>query len=121
MAVVVDVDAERLIVRLVGADRLWALSAGVEAPTAAVTAARVVSRGEAHARWLGLRLPGTSWPGLITAGSYWSRDTGRSFWCVHRAEEVLLVELAGQPYDRLVLEVERPADVSRAVARARFR
>lgn len=121
MAVLVEVDPERLIVRLTGADRLWAVSAGIQVPTAAVTGVRPVSRAEAYARGSGWRLPGTFWPGLIMAGSYWSRSTGRSFWCVHRAEEVLLVELDGQPYDRLVLEVDQPVEVSRAIARARFR
>ncbi|SBT43997.1 hypothetical protein [Micromonospora auratinigra] len=121
MAVLVAVDPERLVVRLTGADRLWALSSGVVAPTAAVRAVRPVSRAEAFALGAGLRLPGTFWPGLIRAGSYLSRTGGRSFWCVHRAEELLLVELDGQPYRRLVLEVERPAEVSRAIARARFR
>ncbi|MCW3819153.1 hypothetical protein ONA91_32405 [Micromonospora sp. DR5-3] len=121
MAVLVDVDPEQLVVRLTGADRLWALTAGVRVPTAAITGVRPVSRAEAYARGSGWRLPGTFWPGLIMAGSYVSRTNGRSFWCVHRAEEVLLVELDGEPYDRLVLEVEQPAEVSRAIARARFR
>ncbi|MFE9959082.1 hypothetical protein [Micromonospora sp. NPDC005299] len=121
MAVMVDVDPERLVVRLTGADRLWALAAGVEVPTDAVTSVRPVSRAQAYARGSGWRLPGTFWPDLIMAGSYVSRSTGRSFWCVHRADEVLLVELEGQRYDRLVLEVEEPAEVSRAIARARFR
>ena len=121
MAVLVDVDPERLVVRLAGLDRLWALAAGVQVPTAAVTGVRPVTRAEAYARGSGWRLPGTFWPGLIMAGSYLSRATGRSFWCVHRAEEVLLVELEGQPYDRLVLEVDDPTEVSRAIARARFR
>ncbi|MEU6204220.1 hypothetical protein ABZ814_11600 [Micromonospora musae] len=121
MAVLVEVDPGRLVVRLTGADRLWALSAGVQAPTAAVNGVRTVSRAEAWARGRGLRLPGTYWPNLIMAGSYVSRTRGRSFWCVHRAEELLLVELAGQPYDRLLLEVPQPAEVSRTIARARFR
>ncbi|MFC0032486.1 hypothetical protein ACFFMM_23475 [Micromonospora chaiyaphumensis] len=121
MAVTVQVDPERLVVRLSGADRFWALAAGVEVPTGAVTSVRLVSRAEAYARGSGFRLPGTYWPGLIMAGSYVSRSTGRSFWCVHRADQVLLVELEGQRYDRLVLEVDEPAEVSRAIARARFR
>lgn len=118
--VLVQVDGERLTVRLTGWDRVWALSAGVEAPLLAVTGVRTVDRREAYATAGGLRLPGTAWPGVIMAGSYVSRATGRSFWCVHRAETVLLVELVGQSYDRLVLEVDRPADVSREIARARF-
>ncbi|MEU1689673.1 hypothetical protein [Micromonospora sp. NPDC005707] len=121
MAVTVDVDPERLVVRLSGADRFWALALGVEVPTEAVTSVRPVSRAEAYSRGSGFRLPGSYWPGLIMAGSYVSRSTGRSFWCVHRADEVLLVELKGQRYDRLILEVDEPADVSRAIARARFR
>ncbi|MET8907465.1 hypothetical protein [Micromonospora sp. NPDC004551] len=121
MAVMVEVDPERLVVRPSGADRFWALAAGVEVPTGAVTSVRPVSRAEAYRRGSGFRLPGAYWPGLIMAGRYVSRSNGRSFWCVHRADEVLLVELEGQSYDRLVLEVDEPAEVSRAIARARFR
>jgi hypothetical protein len=117
----VAVDGERLVVRLSGWDRLWALSAGVVVPLGAVTGVRPVPRAAAYAGHDGLRMPGTFWPGLIKAGTYLSRSTGRSFWCVHRAEQVLLVELDGQPYDRLVLEVDQPAEVSRTIARARFR
>ncbi|MEV4200040.1 hypothetical protein [Micromonospora globbae] len=121
MAVHLAVDPQRLVVRLSGMDRLWALSAGVVVPTAAVTGVRAVSRAEAVARGGGWRLPGAHLPGVLRVGTFVSRSTGRSFWCVHRAERVLLVELDGEPYDRLVLEVEDPDEVSRAVARARFR
>ncbi|RZU76969.1 hypothetical protein EV384_5681 [Micromonospora kangleipakensis] len=121
MAVLVQVDPEQLVVRLTGADRLWALTAGVAVPTASVTGVRTVGRAEAYRRGAGWRLPGTFWPGLIMAGSYVSRSHGRSFWCVHRADEVLLVDLEGPAYDRLILEVDQPAEVSRAIARARFR
>ncbi|MFB9235253.1 hypothetical protein ACFFWC_06830 [Plantactinospora siamensis] len=121
MPVLVDVPDGRLVVRLTGWDRFWALAAGVETPLEAVTSVRPVSRAEAYARGRGLRLPGTAWPGVIMAGSYLSRENGRSFWCVHRADTVLLIELTGQPFDRLVLEVDHPAEVSREIARARFR
>ncbi|MFC0504751.1 hypothetical protein [Micromonospora costi] len=121
MPVQLDVTPERLVVRLTGLDRLWALSAGVTVPTAAVTGVRPVSRAEASARASGWRLPGAYWPGALQVGTYVSRPNGRSFWCVHRGDPVLLVELDGQAYDRLVLEVDEPAEASRAIARARFR
>ncbi|WP_157756930.1 hypothetical protein [Plantactinospora sp. KBS50] len=117
----VDVSGDRLVVRLSGLDRVWALATGFEAPLTSVTSVRPVPRAEAYARGSGWRLPGTFWPGAIMAGSYFSRATGWSFWCVHRAETVLLVELVGVRYERLVLEVDRPTETSREIARARFR
>ena len=53
----------------------------------------------------GLRFPGTAAPG-IRMGSF-GFGAERDFWCVRRAPEVLVVELEpGEPYRRLVLEVE---------------
>lgn len=107
-----------LAVRLTGWDRLWALSGGLAVPLAAVRGVEVVRRVDADARAGGLRLPGTAVPGVVRAGSYRSPRTGRSLWCAHRAPRVLLVDLTGQRYDHLVLEVADPEGLCRSISRA---
>ncbi|HEU4698927.1 MAG TPA: hypothetical protein VFS40_07100 [Gemmatimonadales bacterium] len=63
-----------------------------------------------------MRLPGTHIPGIITAGTF-LQDGRRTFWDVHDAERAIVVELEGERYDRLVVEVEHPmAVVSRIQA-----
>lgn len=121
MAVEIEVDTQRLRVRMTGWDRLWAVSTGVDVPISTVSGVRPVSREEAFAKGPGLRFPGSYWPGVIKAGTYLSREHGRSLWCAHRAERLLLIELAGHWYQRLILEVDEPERASRAIARARFR
>lgn len=51
---------------------------------------------------------GTSFPGRIQAGRYWRPAFGWSFWFVRKAEEVLLVELHDERFQRVVLEVDDP-------------
>jgi hypothetical protein len=52
------------------------------------------------------RIPGTYLPGLIQAGTYYTRR-GKEFWYVTRARRgsLLVLELEDEPYERLVLGV----------------
>jgi len=52
------------------------------------------------------RIPGTAVPGLIQAGTYYSKR-GKEFWYMTRARRAtpLVLELEGEPYDRIVLGV----------------
>ncbi|HEY9229192.1 MAG TPA: hypothetical protein VIP11_21250, partial [Gemmatimonadaceae bacterium] len=60
--------------------------------------------------WHGLRMPGTSLPGVITAGTFYQSD-GAVFFDVHDPERTIDVELDHEHYRRLVIEVENPVDV----------
>ena len=53
-------------------------------------------------------MPGTSVPGVITAGTFY-QDGKRVFWDVHRPESTIVVELADERYDELIVEVANPA------------
>jgi hypothetical protein len=122
----------RLRVRLGGSDAVWAFKRRLDVPLSAVSEVRLT---EDLSPWLGwrnnelggLRMPGTMVPGLIAAGSYWSRRKGWMFCCLRRNQRALVVDLepgAGR-YRRLVLGVEdadgalalidsaRPGDLSR--------
>lgn len=108
---------DHLVVRLTGWDRLWALSAGVDVPLRSVVAARPMSRRDARTLASGLRLPGTSLPGVIQAGSYRSLSgQGWSLWSVRRAGTVLVIDLQNQPYRHLVLEVDDPVAMAAEIA-----
>jgi hypothetical protein len=114
MSVAVDVAGGEVAVRIGGIDRLWSLTSGVRVPLSGVRGAAVVDRRQALASASALRLPGTSWPGVIRAGSY-GLGARRELWCVHRADRVLVLELEGQRYRRVVVEVPDAERVARQI------
>jgi hypothetical protein len=114
MSVGVEVTGGELVVWIGGADRLWALSRGITVPLSGVRHARAVDRRAAAADSSLLRLPGAYLPGVIRAGSY-GVGKHRELWCVHRADRVLVVELTGQRYRRVVVEVADPDRVAEEI------
>lgn len=99
-----------------GADKLWALKSRLQIPLAHVRGARIdpeIARGW----WHGLRAPGTSVPGIITAGTFYQHGK-RVFWDVHDPSHVIVVELVDERYDELVIEVEDPAIAVATIAAA---
>lgn len=95
---------DRLLVRPVGLVRLWALSKGVDVP---VTAIVDVGVSERKGLVKGFRAPGTHLPGVMTAGTFRSRGE-KDLWMVGRAKEVLVIELHGETYRHLIVQVEDP-------------
>jgi hypothetical protein len=117
MTVSIAVANGRLRVAIDGLDRFWALSAGVDVPLSEVLAARVVHKADAVEHSSRLRLPGSYWPGVIRAGSY-GVGSNRELWCVHRTAKVLVVDLTGQRYRHVVVEVADPEHDSREINKA---
>jgi hypothetical protein len=102
--------ADRLHVAFSGWDGVWTLRRHVDLPLAAVTGARVLSRGQALEEKPLLRAPGTYLPGVVVAGTYRAPGRRPQLWCVHAADEVLAIDLADEaPYGRIVLELADPA------------
>ena len=97
---------------VVGLHKLWALRSRIRV---AATDIVDVGPGEPVVRqeWPGWRLPGTSVPGLITAGSY-VKQGAWSFWDVVRPSKVIAVTLRNHRFSRLVIEVADPiGDIAR--------
>ena len=114
----IEVDNDRLTVHIEGLDRLWTLKTRLEVPLAHVISASVAA--DAMRRRKGWRGPGAHIPGVIVAGTY-HLGGERVFWDVHHKERAIVVELAHDTYQKLVVEVEDPAAtvqlIERAVAR----
>ena len=100
-----------------GLDKLWALKSRLEVPVERIRGVRAdpeIARGW----WKGLRLPGTHIPGLITAGTFY--QSGRwVFWDVHDPAGTIVVDLADDRYDALVVEVADPAAAVAKIEAAR--
>ncbi|MDG7050676.1 MAG: hypothetical protein JRZ94_05690 [Nitrososphaerota archaeon] len=53
----------------------------------------------------GIRLPGSYLPGLVAAGTYYTRK-GKEFWCVIKKKNILRIELKDEFYSRLILGLD---------------
>jgi hypothetical protein len=112
--VTVQGDRVRFVVQ--GWDKLWALKSELEIPLAHITSARIDPE-PARGWWHGIRLPGTSIPGLLTAGTFYQKD-GAVFYDVHDPEQTIVLELEHEHYRRLVIEVASPGAVVDSIRRA---
>ena len=105
---------DQLILTLTGMERLWTLKLGP------ITVPRTnVARAETAlppTTWMQLRAPGTSVPGFIKAGTYYT-TRGKEFWYAVRSQKdnPLTIELTGAPYRRLVLTIEDAANLAERI------
>lgn len=89
-----------------GSERLWAvlLKPELEIPLAAIT--QVSTEPAEMGRW-DLRAPGTAWPRVIRAGTYYTQR-GRELWSVQAPQEpegYLVLDLQESHYQRVVLKL----------------
>ena len=115
----VTVHDDRITFEVEGLDKLWALKSRLEIPLAHVKSARY-DPDAAKGWWHGVRLGGTSLPGVITAGTFYRK--GRLvFYDTHKPEHTIVVELDHENYDQLILQVGDPAgaveQITAAIAR----
>lgn len=103
----ISVAGDKVVFEVEGVDKLWSLRSRLEIPRAHIRDVRAdpsVARGW----WHGLRLLGTNVPGLLTAGTF-HQDGNNVFWDVHNPERTIVITLAHEFYDQLIIEVPEPA------------
>jgi hypothetical protein len=112
----VTITDEAVHISLESWDKVWALKGGLEIALAQVQAVRVSPPG---LNPKGLRAPGTSWPGGIYAGTWRGRGY-KEFWNVRRNKANWVeIELAGNEFARVVLEVDDPHALADQIEQAR--
>ncbi|HXM65602.1 MAG TPA: hypothetical protein VN911_02645 [Candidatus Acidoferrum sp.] len=89
-----------------GADKLWAFKSSLEIPLRHISAIRA-DPAVAHGWYHGIRMPGTSVPGVITAGTFYQHGE-RVFWDVHNPDNTIVIELKDEQYKQLIVEVADP-------------
>jgi hypothetical protein len=101
--------ADKLVLTVKGFDVVLSFKHHLEIPLAHVARVELGVAAEAKDRLHeSLRLPGTSFPGIITAGSY--REHGRwMFWDIHSGDHAITIWLRHDRYDAIVVDVEDPA------------
>src|SRR5579884_2003346 len=90
-----------LTVHMEGWDRILALKSTITIPLEHVVDAEA-DLAEASVVFHGLRLPGTSLPGVITAGSYLKQGEW-SFWDVHDPHKAVTIHLRDEHYAKVVV------------------
>jgi hypothetical protein len=110
----IHADGDRVEVEVRGWHQVWAMKRRIAFPRTAVRGARRLPADALRGAWKGWRVPGTHLPGIIVAGTFY-KDGERQFWDVRHADRGIEIELAGQPYDRLFVEVADPDAALRAL------
>lgn len=64
-----------------------------------------VTTAKPQSSWKDLRAPGTSIPGVIGAGTFYT-DRGKEFWYVIKDRNYLVIELKDESYQRIILNVD---------------
>jgi len=99
----------KLKVEVLGWDKLWAFKSRLEFPLEHLVRVRPWDK-EIDGQWRGWRAPGTSFPGVIVAGTYHSKGE-HVFYDVHNFDNALVIELRDEWYTRLIVEVTEPRAV----------
>ena len=113
----VRIEGETAIFEVLGWHRLWALKSRVIVRLRNIRAVRhdpTITLGW----WEGWRVPGTHIPGLIIAGTYY-RDGQKRFWDVTDPRRAIIVDLANEVYDRLIVDVKDPRETVERLEAAR--
>lgn len=96
-----EIDDTTLTVQLTRGEKIAGLLGDVTVPRSAVSGVSVVENGLKGLR--GMRAPGTGMPGVAAIGTW--RGKGRKEYVVARRRPALRIELTGQPYAALVLDL----------------
>ena len=111
-----SISGGNLVLNVRGADKLWAFKSSLEIPLQHVAGIRA-DASIAKGWWHGWRVPGTSIPGVITAGTFY-QDGKRVFWDVHNPVNTVVIELRDERYNQLIVDVEEPNSVVERVQAA---
>ena len=112
----IEIEGQSLVVNIEGLDQFFALKARLEVPLAHVAGVDV-RPAEARDVWHGLRMGGTSLPGVITAGRFLHHGEW-AFWDVHDPDRAVAIRLHDEHYAKLVVGVDDPDAAAAAIRSA---
>ncbi|HAX62463.1 MAG TPA: hypothetical protein DCX95_07950 [Elusimicrobia bacterium] len=113
-----EIKEQSIAVKLKGLETLWSLRKQVEVGLENVQ--NVIVGPAPKGYWL--RIPGTSIPGIIKAGTYYGRKDGKwkkAFFYIRKGAKVLTIQLKNEKFDILVLEVETPEILAEKIKSAK--
>jgi hypothetical protein len=110
---IITTEKDKICLELHGSEQLWALRAKISVPRDTITDVRFESVFKDWRKWE-VRMPGTSAPKLLVAGSYWTEE-GWDFLYVKRprglvkpaVENVLVIETDQNRYRRVIVSYDQ--------------
>jgi len=99
----VEKNGNHFLFTVQGMHKLWAVKSQLSIPAENIV--KAYRNNKDLSEYSGWRMPGTSIPNIIKAGSYVSKD-GTIFCDFTNGENIIVAELADEHYKKLVIEVE---------------
>ena len=93
----------QLTIELEWYEQLWAVTLERQLHIPLDSIDRVTTT-EPQSDWAEIRAPGTFLPGIIKAGTYYTKR-GKEFWYVTTDRDYLTLELHDEPYRRIVITI----------------
>ncbi|MFN8249745.1 MAG: hypothetical protein U0T68_12390 [Ferruginibacter sp.] len=90
-----------------GLHKLWAVKSEINIPAEHIV--KAYRNEDEISSFVGIRMPGTHIPGIITAGSFMV-DGGTIFCDFSNRDNLVIVELKDEKYKKLVIEVENVSE-----------
>lgn len=105
--ITINTTEDKFIFKINGIHKLWAFESEIKVFKKDIV--RVFQSNEEFTFWIGWRMPGTSIPGVITAGTFYKKGK-RNFWDVVNKKKTIIVELKDSYYNKLIIEVKDPLE-----------
>ena len=105
-----------LSIEILRIHKVLALKSRLQFPLSSVSSVRIDP--QFADKPLGWKAPGTYIPRMITAGTFY-HNKKRLFWDVSNPDNALVIELEGEKYQILIVEVEKPGAVAAQIEAAR--
>jgi hypothetical protein len=102
----ISIEGDRAVFEVEGMDKFWAFRSRLQIPIAHITQVEA-NHGEVGRWWHGLKLIGTSVPGLLGAGTFYYHGE-MVFWDVHDPANAIVLSLDHERYKKLIVEVADP-------------
>jgi hypothetical protein len=96
-------ETRQLTIDLEWYEQLWAVTLDRQLHIPLDRIERVTTT-EPQSNWSEVRAPGTFLPGVIKAGTYYTKR-GKEFWYVTTDRDYLTLELRDEPYRRIVINL----------------
>ncbi len=99
-----SITGNQVCIELEWYEQLWAFTIDktLTIPLANIEA---VTTDEPLSNWAEIRAPGTFLPGVIKAGTYYTRQ-GKEFWYVTRDKDYLTLNLKDESYKRIIITID---------------
>lgn len=101
--VTIEFNNDDVVFNVKGFHKIWALKSSIKVKRANILFAHTYV--DLFGYWKGLRMPGTSIPGVITAGTF-ILSGDNYFWDVCNTKRSIMVTLKDENYKMLIVEVE---------------